>query len=686
MTETRTTACPLDCPDACSLEGRVEGGRVTALDGDTRNPVTDGFLCGKVRGYARHVYHPERVREPLLRDGARGAGRWRSISWDEAFARISTELDEARTRFGPTSILPVAYGGSNGVVTHGALDERFFRRLGASQLDHTICAAATGAAATGLYGRMPAGTYGDVDHAELIVVWGANPAASGIHLMPHLDRARKRGARLVVVDPRRTKVAKRADLHLAPLPGTDLPLALALVRWMFATGRADEAFLSAHATGVDELRVRAEPWTLERAAEVCGVEARAIETLGRWYTEASPALLRCGWGLERNRNGGSAVCAVLSLPAVAGTFGQRGGGFLLSNSPHWDPLHDASGDAVGSEDEPAWTTRTINMNRLGRALCGELDLDPPLAFLFVYDANPLATFPDQERVRRGFEREDLFVVVHEQVMTDTARIADLVLPATTFLEHHELRAGYGATPLQWATPVIEPVGEARSNDQLFAELLERTGLARAGDAVTPRELFANATRGLGVDQALLSEGIAWPTVREPVAFVDVFPQTSDGKIHLVPEELDREAGGKLYHFQELAGDQALAGAVHEPAGTEEDARLALLSPATSRTISSSLGELVEGQVPLRMHPADASRRGLSDRDSVRIWNELGEVRTEVRLDADLRPGVVELPKGLWARHTQNGRTANALSPDTLTDVAGGACFNDARVFVERCKS
>jgi len=561
-------------------------------------------------------------------------------------------------------VLPVYYGGSNGKLTQHATDARLFRRLGASRLLRTMCAAPTGAADQGLYGSMPGLAYEDFEAARLIVVWGANPSKSGIHLTPVLERARARGARLVVVDPRRTGTAKRADLHLAPYPGTDLPLALAVLHWLFESGNADDAFLAAHASGADDLRERTRPWTFAKAAEACRIEAAEIEAFARLYAETSPALLRCGWGLERNRNGGAAVCAVLALPAVAGKFGVRGGGYMLSNAGYWD-LQEAVAD-------PQPDVRQVNMNQLGRALTGELGVDPKLAFLFVYNANPLATFPDQERLRRGLMREDLFTVVHEQVMTDTARLADVVLPATTFLEHVELRAGYGSVPLQMASGVIPPVGDARPNYDVFCELTRRLGLEREGDACNPRALALHVLRG---DEDLFArlerDGLVPPVVPRPVQFEDVFPRTPDRRVHLVPPELDDETGGSLYRYR--------------PEALAASGSLALVSPSTSRTMSSSLGELVTGLVPLRLHPGDASAREIGDGDTVRVWNELGEVVTRARLDADVRAGVAVLPKGLWSHNTVNGCNANALVSDALTDIAGGACFNDARVFVERCK-
>ena len=654
--------CPLDCPDTCSLDVTVENGRLTRIDGNHRNPLTEGYICGKVRDYAEHVYHPTRLTQPLLREtGSRkGAARFREASWDDALALVAARLRAVRDQLGGEAILPCFYGGSNGKFTQDSSDAALFRRLGASRMHRGLCAAATTAASLALYGGMPGIPLPDYVHARLIVVWGANPHASGIHFVPFVQRAQAAGARLVVVDPRQTKLALAADLHVPLLPGTDLVLALALHRWLFENGKADLAFLARHASGVEELRRRAAPWTLARAAAECGLDAGTLERFAEMYAESSPAALRCGWGPERNRNGCGAIAAILALPAVAGKFGVRGGGFTLSNGRAF-PLNPVVG-----EPEPA--TRTINSNQLGRALLEERD--PPVAALFVYNANPVATFPDQERVRRGLARPDLFTVVFEQVMTDTVRYADVVLPATTFFEHAELRNAYGALALQYAEASIDPVGEARPNYAVFGELVRRLGLARPGDDFTPLGMLRAVVGSDEAAQALERDGIAFPPCGEhPVQFVDVFPRTSDQKVQLVPEALDREGDVPLYTYRD------------DPRSGRHP--LTLISPATEKLISSSLGELLVKEQPLGLHPEDARERGIEEGDTVRVWNELGEVVTHARIDARLRRGVVQMSKGLWSHHTRNGATANALAPDTLTDRAGGACYNDARVEVAR---
>jgi anaerobic selenocysteine-containing dehydrogenase len=506
---------------------------------------------------------------------------------------------------------------------------------------------------------MPTVTYADYVHARLIVLWGVNPSASGIHLVPYLKAAQKAGALLVVVDPRATALARQADLHIAPKPGTDLPIALAIHRFLFEGGFADEGFLAEHARGAAELRARAHEWTIERAADVAGVDPALLARFAEMYREASPALVRCGWGLERNRNGGSAAAAVLALPAVAGKFKVRGGGYSMSNSAALEIKA-----AAWMNDTPEPQTRLVNMNHLGRALL-ELN-DPPVQMLFVYNCNPLATAPDQNRVLQGLQRDDLFTVVFEQVYTDTARFADVVLPATTFLEHYDLAKSYGPITLQLVRPVIQPVGEARTNADVFSALAERLGVGQAEDET--ETLLRITGRMPGVGAEVVERGVATPPHGgAPIQFVDVFPLTSDQKVDLFPESIAADAPAGLYGYQP------------DPATVQFP--LALISPATEKTISSTLGELRQKAAVLHIHPEDAAPRGIEQGDPVRAFNALGELHCPANLTADIRPGTVSFSKGVWRKNTFNGSTSNAVVPDTLTDLGGGACFNDARVQV-----
>jgi anaerobic selenocysteine-containing dehydrogenase len=396
---------------------------------------------------------------------------------------------------------------------------------------------------------------------------------------------------------------------------------------------------------------------------VAGIDPAALQQFAEWYGTTSPALIRCGWGLERNRNGGSAACAVLALPAVGGKFGVRGGGYAMSNSASWGITRTWL-----TADEPP--TRVINMNHLGKVL--ENGMNPPVKMVFVYNCNPAVTIPDQQRVLKGLAREDLFTVVFDQVFTDTALYADVVLPATTFLEGYDFARAYGPLSLQLGRPAVDPVGEARSNADVFGDLAGRLGLLRddepRGELYMLLRILLGLPGKLGAD---LEDGrpAEAPWDGAPIQFVDVFPRTGDGRVHLFPEHLDAEAPLGLY--------------VYQPDPATKDYPLSLISPASERTVSSMLGELSRPTVKLQIHPEDAGVRDLQDGDDVRVFNALGEVRCPVQIAVWVRPGTVALPKGLWRNQTANGSTTTTLVPDTLTDLGGGACFNDARVQVAK---
>ena len=660
------TACTLDCPDACSLDILVEDGAVVSIGAGEANSLTEGFICSKVKRFTRHQYGADRLRYPLRRNrqaGSKAAAGGRSgdsgftrISWDEALSEIAERMTHIRSEYGGEAIVPLAYGGSNGLITQDTVDLQLFDRLGASRVARTVCAAPSTSAATALYGKMAGVALQDYEHARLIVVWGANPSVTGIHLVPIIRRAQKNGARLVVVDPRRTPLAKKADLHIQPRPGTDLAVAMAMHHSLFDTGSQSATFLESHCRGVAELREAASRWPVERAAKISGVAADLIEEFVELYESLEPAVIRCGWGVERNRNGGSAVAAILALPAVAGKFGRRGGGYTLSNGGAWAKAGLNTVRAKGQG-------RVLNMNHVGRDLL-EVD-DPPIKLLFVYNHNPLATLPAQAQVRRGLERDDLFTVVFDQVMTDTAQYADIVLPATTFLEHDDLRLSYGSLTLQRSQPVVSPVGESRSNVEVFGQLLERTLGTEPGE---DRILSANELTTWITGEDLQAGEVRFPPGGErPIQFVDVFPATADGRADLFPSALNRESKVGLYRYIEAPADDSYP--------------LTLISPATEHTVSSTFGQFLAKAV-LEIHPDDAEPRGVESGAAVRVFNEQGEVHCTSRLNPDLRPGTALLPKGLWSRSSENGNTSNTLVPDSLTDIGAGACFNDARVEVE----
>jgi anaerobic selenocysteine-containing dehydrogenase len=512
-----------------------------------------------------------------------------------------------------------------------------------------------------MYGKMPGVAFEDYVHAKCIVVWGANPKASSIHHVPYLKEAKRRGAFIVAIDPRRNFSHREIDLHLPVQPGTDVVLALALIRWWLEHGFWDEPFLAEQAINVEKLRERAQRWSLDEASRVTGVKASDIELLARRFGESEPAVVRCGWGPERNRNGGQAIAAILAIPALLGKFGVRGGGYTMSNSG----ATRSDMDRVVSPVE--WTARSVNMSRLGTALL-ELN-DPPLKGLFVYNANPVATVPNQNLVLNGLQRKDLFTVVFEQVMTDTAVYADIVLPATTFLEHHDIRVSYGAYGLGGVRPVVGAVGEARPNAEVFATLGRAMGFDDEAFHWEPDEYMTRVSKhvrvsGDSADTERLLRGemqrcdFPGPT---PVQFESVFPRTPDGKINLTPDAL----GPNPYEYSPPT----------------DDLPLALVTPASSRLISSTFGESNLSTLEVTVHPADAGQRGIQDRELVRVHNAFGEVQCRLRISERIRPGVVAMAKGAWRKASHNGFTSTALCPDHVNVVGGAACFNDARVEV-----
>jgi len=668
------SACPLDCPDSCTLDVHVADGRVVAVRGSDRSSLTAGVICGKVTAFADHMYCEERLTRPLRRVGPKGSDRFEPIDWEDALDLVATALRRVRDELGGEAILPCSYGGSNGALTEAAVDSRLFHRLGATNLARTLCAMPSTRAQAGMSGKMVGGSLEDVVHSRLVVLWGVNPSATGIHLVSRVRAARAAGAKLVVVDPRRIPLARKADLHLRPRPGTDLPLALAVAHELFRSGAADRRFLAEHTRHADAFEAHARAWTPERAAAETGVPAEAIRTLASMYAETSPALIRCGWGVERSRNGGAGTFAVLALAAVGGKFGVRGGGYTMSNTGAWQ----LSGAAAARAPPPP--TRWGNLGRIGHALT-ELR-DPPIGALWVYNCNPLSTCPDQGAVRRGLLRDDLFTVVHDSVMTDTARMADVVLPATTFLEHDDLARGYGNLALHRIRPAAPRVGESRPNHEVFAAVCDRLGLSRADDPRTPdamaEAILAADGHGRGAElSATLKGGVpAAPAVgARPVQFVDTFPLTPDRKLDLYPAELVREAGATGPGFLE-----------YRPDPTTDRHPLALISPAERSTVSSTFGQLRRSEARLAVHPHDAATRDIATGGEVRVFNDLGEVRVAARVTDLVPPGVVSMPKGLWARHTRSGTTSNTLIPAALADLGGGLCFNDARVEIAPVRS
>lgn len=650
------TACPLDCPDTCSLHATVEtadDGRRTllAVDAGPGNPLTDGWICAKVKGHADRVHGPDRVLTPLVRTGAKGSGTFRAASWDEALDLVAEKITAAIHRSGPGSVVPYLYNSSAGMLAAGGLSPELWRQLRAADVIPTICAFTAGLARDETFGDMLSADPNDVVHAKLVVVWGANPTVANTHFGPLVNRARKAGARVVVVDPRRTAMAARADLHIAPLPGTDVVLALAIARVLREEGLLATDFLATHVEGLDEYLAAAEEWTPDRAAAVCGVAADVIVAFARDYATTEPAFLRMGWGLERNRNGGSSCKAVLALPLLTGQFGQRGAGVMLSLSGG-EPV-DLS-VLQSSSSTVSQPRRIVNQNLLGAELNGSAE---PIEVLIVQGANPVLMNPDQAAVMAGMMRDDLFTVVHDQVMTDTARYADVVFPATTHFEADDLAGSYGSYVLQPMPAVIDRVGQSRTNDEFSAGLAEHLGLS--GFDPSPTVLLTRVVpEGRSIDAPLMLRPDGGT-----VQFVDTFPTLPGGRARL----FDPASEVPVPVYQEL----------------EDRFPLTMLSPATPRTISSIFGERGDQALIVSLHPDDAAARNIGDGDQVDVLNDQGVVAMIAGLDGTVRAGVCSVPKGIWLRDFSGLHGVNVLVPGTLSDLGSGACFNDARVDVRR---
>lgn len=656
----------MDCPDACALDVTVQDGRIAKIQAGQDHPTINGFICDKVQRFDRRIYHEDRLLYPMRRSGPKGSGQFTRITWDEAIAEIVARFREIIARDGAEAILPYHYGGSNGMIGDGFLDSYFFARLGSSRLARTLCAAPAAEVATGMYGKMPGVAYEDYPKAKCIIVWGANPKAANIHLMPYLREAKRDGAFIASVNPVCNFSPQEIDLHIPVYPGADLPLALGMINHFRETGQLANDFLAQHSDGAETLLAQAKKWTIERAATAARVSADDLRTLAERYAAATPALIRLGWGTERNQNGGQALAAIMAMPALLGKFGVAGGGYTLSNSGA------TKLDASAVLGEMPWTTRIINMSRIGQVLVGEDPVDPPIRAMFVYNCNPLATVPDQNKVVAGFAREDVFTVVHEQVVTDTVLYADLALPAVTFLEQYEIKRGYGSYIVGGVRPVIEPCGETRSNEALFAELGRAMGFTEepfTWDTATCMKKAGEALRmhGRSADASFFPAGkihrydFPGPT---PVQFGNSMPMTPDGKAHLTPSGL----GPRPYEYLPV-----------------DDSRhpLALISPSNNKMISSTLGEFNYPELFVTLNRADAASRGILEGNVVRVFNDLGEVICRANLSDRIRPGVAAIPKGAWRKSSRNGQTSNALSPAHVNVVAGGACYNDARVEVCR---
>lgn len=671
----RASVCTFDCPDTCSLTVSVDDDRIVKVRGSMAAPFTDGVICNKVaQDMPAFVHGSQRLLHPLRRTGPKGSGQFETIAWPAALSEIRRRVGQVIERWGPQAVMPVNYAGPHGMLSGDSMSSRFFHKLGATLVyRRSLCGAVRTEAWTGTYGAVPGIPPEQAEDAKLNVIWGNNATVANLHLVRKVRRSLRKGGKLIVIDPKRTKIAEQADLHLALRPGTDVLLAWALAVELERIGAVDGKFVAANVLGFEDYMARAREWPVERAAVECGLKPEDIRTCAAWIAESEPFVLSIGNGLERCRTGGSGIRAAIALPALTGKLGTRGG--IVLGAGNAFPKTMAK---LQRPDLVPPGTRTLDLVDLGRHLTRD-DVDPPLRALFIYNHNPIVVHPDQNRVIKGLRREDVFSVGIEVAMTESMTHCDIVLPAATHFECDDLYAAYGQHWLQRAEPVIKPVGEALPNTEIFRRLAAafdfKDDCFMTSDAKLMDEAVDPADRRMGgVKPSQISPDRAIQMTaadgRPYVLYDNVRPATPSGKVELVSDTLASRwgAAARLPEWRPLASPYPLH----------------LITPASDRRISSTLGGLhaAEGTPPLSMNPADANPRGLKDGQKVRVWNGLGEVILPLEVSDSVPPGVVATEKGAWLSTSPTGQTVSALvSADDRADLAVGACFNDARVEV-----
>ncbi|MBT9455823.1 MAG: molybdopterin oxidoreductase family protein [Burkholderiaceae bacterium] len=667
-------ACPHDCPDTCAMRITVQDGRVIKIQGDPDHATTQGALCTKVSRYAERSYHPERVLTPLKRIGPKGRGQFVPVSWDEALSDIAGRLKEIAAR-DPEAILPYSYAGTMGLLQGESIAARFFNKLGASQLLRTICASAGGAALAATYGHKVGMRVEQFAFSQLIVIWGSNSIASNLHFWTLANQAKRQGAKLICIDPRKTETADKCHQHIALLPGTDGALALGLMHELITHGWLDQDYIARHVDGWDGLRERALQWPPERVAEVCGISADEVRQLARDYGTTKPAAIRLNYGMQRVRGGGNAVRLVALLPCLTGAWRDAAGGMLLSSSGFFAPYKNSA--KLERPDLLAGRTpRTINMSTIGDDLLREAspEFGPKIEAVIVYNSNPVAVAPESGKVVAGFQREDLFTVVLEHFLTDTADQADYVLPATTQLEHLDVHTSYGHTTVLINEPAICPQGEAKPNTQIFRELAARMGFTEPCFADSDETLARQAlVDNLSFDELRATGWLQLPIADAPFANGG-FP-TPNGKV-----QADAPGLGLPDYVANYESRQS----------SPELARrypLAMISPPARNFLNSSFVNVkslrdIEGEPLLEMHGDDAAARGIQDGQVVRVFNERGTYRCRVALNPRARPGVVNGLGVWWRKLGLDGSNVNELTHQRLTDMGEAPSFYDCLVEVQ----
>jgi anaerobic selenocysteine-containing dehydrogenase len=671
--------CHHDCPDSCGWVVTVEGDTAVRLRGNRDHPYSRGELCPKVNRFLDRVYSPARLLRPLLRRGPKGEGDFEPVSWDEALGAVADRLGEVVRTYGGEAVLPWWDAGTQGLLQMSSLDRRFFAKLGASRRTGSLCGGVASAGTASTNGSARAADPTDVRFARLVLLWGTNTRLTNRHLWPFVEEARANGATVVVIDPMRTITAESADWFVQPLPGTDVALMLAVMHVLVRDDLVDHDYVDRHTIGFDRLAERVRDWTPQRAAATCGLGAAEVERLARAYGTTSPAFIRTLIGAEHREQGAMFFRTLACLPALTGAWRHRGGGLARSVGAWFDAnVDDSVFDAPHLE--PAGGRRGVNMNHLGRALTDPA-MDPPVKALFVWNGNPLVSVPNADLTRRGLARDDLFTVVSEQFLTDTARYADVVLPAATQIEQADVVPAWGHLYLGWNEAAIAPPGEAVPNTELWRRLARAMGFTEPELFEGDDSLLRSALHGVDVD-ALRERGFVRLSVPDDLRpYADGGFPTASGKAELYSDALADLGHDPLPAFRPPA----------EGTGGDRDTTarfpLVLMTPKThTRFLNTSYSHLpkhgpAEGGPFVELDPVDAEARGIAEGDAVRVWNDRGSLTLTARVGRRLRPGVAAVPFGWWADHHGQPATANSLTNDTLTDWGGGVAYGDTRVQV-----
>jgi anaerobic selenocysteine-containing dehydrogenase len=677
-------ACPHDCPDTCALRITVENGRAIKVEGDPDHPTTRGVLCTKVARYLERTYSDQRVIHPLRRIGAKGEGRFQRITWDDALDEITSRFKAiAASADGPQAIVPYSYAGTMGLLHYASMDRRFFHKLGASLLDRTICATAGRAGYLATIGAAIGTDLEQFENAKLILIWGSNPIVSNLHLWSRVQEAKRQGAKLIAIDPYRSLTAEKCHQHLALLPGTDAALALGMMHVLIGEDLIDHDYVARYTLGFEGLAERAAEFSPARVAEITGLDADTIVALARDYGTIKPSVIRLNYGMQRHAGGGMAIRTAACLPALVGAWRDAAGGALLSSSGTYPVDHRAL-----ERPDLIWNDpRTINMSTIGDALLDAVE--PPIRAIYVYNSNPVAVAPESRKVVAGFSRPDLFCVVHDVFLTDTADYADIVLPATTQLEHFDIHTSYGHLYALANSPAIEPIGEARSNTDVFRALAMHMGFAEPCFKESDEEM----ARAAFIPQHPRAQGLQWDTLKErgwqrlnvPATYMPFaegnFP-TPSGKCEFFSASLQQQGIDPLPTFipprESVASSPAMA----------RRFPLAMLSPPARHALNSTFANLpvftdAEKMPRLEMHATDAAARGIVDGDRVRVFNDRGSIVLAASVNDKPRRGVVVALSIWWRKLSPDKTNANELTGQGLTDIGRAATFYDVLVEVER---